>query len=414
MKRPRPTITPPDDPSSHSLAVAPTELAFPDDVEPAGIYIHVPFCRGRCIYCGFSTNPHDPDLEEPYVNGVIHELELWYGAEGRRFLPRGPIADTLYFGGGTPSLLRPDRIACIIEACRLHVSFPSAPEVTIEVNPATTTVSELRELRLAGVNRASLGIQSLNDEELRFMGRPHTSQEALAAYEALRSAGFENISVDLIAGMPGREVGSVLKSLRHVIALEPEHLSIYLLEVKEGTPLDRLIRSGAVPEPDEESTADAYEEICATAEAAGYEQYEISNFARRGRYALHNLKYWEDAIFLGLGPGAHGMTGRHRYANSDDLDRYGAAVRDGRLPFASVTELTPLTRFKDALIMGLRLVRGVKLTALGDRYKIDASAFVRATIGDLNASDLFRIESEVLTLTPRGRLLSNVIFSRWV
>lgn len=404
----------PDDSFSPKLVHTPIEPRLPGDAGPAGIYIHVPFCKGRCIYCGFATNLYDPDLVCRYVHGVLREIELWNDSDGKDLLPPVMTVDTLYFGGGTPSLLKPDQIAVLIEACRSCFSLSSEPEVTIEVNPATATRAELRELRLAGVNRASLGVQSLDDEELRFMGRPHSSRDALQAYEDLRRAGFENISVDLIAGMPNSDGRSVLESLRQVIALGPEHLSIYLLEVKEGTALDVSIRAGSVPAPDDDLAADLYEAICSMAEESGYEQYEISNFARGGKFALHNLKYWQDAVFLGLGPGAHGMTGRRRYANLSDLDSYDSSIRQGRLPLATVTELTALSRFKDAMIMGLRLVRGVNLSILGDRYGIDAAAFVDETIGDLESAGLFQIQSEVLTLTPRGRLLSNVIFSRWV
>lgn len=392
----------------------PPQPALPDDVEPIGIYIHVPFCKGRCIYCGFTTNPHDPALEDRYVEGVRREIGLWTEAEGRGFLPKEVTANTLYFGGGTPSILRPDHISELIETCRSHMPFLSDAEVTVEMNPATVTRAELQELRQAGVNRVSLGVQSLDDEELRFMGRPHSSADAIAAYEDLRNAGFENISVDLIAGMPGSDGRSVLQSLLRVIALAPEHLSIYLLEVKEGTTLELMIRSGSIPTPDDDLAADLYESICSKAEESGYEQYEISNFARNGRVAAHNSKYWEDKVFLGLGPGAHGMTGRRRYANVKNLNKYDASVRNGRLPLSTVSDLTPWSRFKDAMIMGLRLVRGVNLTTLGKRYGIDAVAFVRETIGDLESAGLFRFENEVLSLTDRGRLLSNVVFARWV
>lgn len=405
---------PPDESSSTAILRVGTKPSLPHDEGPAGIYIHVPFCKGRCIYCGFTTNLYDPDSVDRYVRGVLREMELWNASEGKEFLPPGTTADTLYFGGGTPSLLKPNQISTLIEVCRSYFSLSSEPEVTIEVNPATATRAELRELRLEGVNRVSLGVQSFDDEDLRFMGRLHSSQDAYRAYEDLRQAGFENISVDLIAGMPNSDGTSVLNTLKQAIALGPEHLSIYLLEIKEGTALDALIGTGAVPAPDDDLAADLYEAICSIAAESRYEQYEISNFAREGKFALHNLKYWQDSIFLGLGPGAHGMTGRRRYANLSDLKAYDASIRRDRLPLATVTELTALSRFKDAMIMGLRLVRGVNLAILGDRYGIDAAAFVVKTISDLESHGLFQIENGVLTLTPRGRLLSNVIFSRWV
>ncbi len=387
---------------------------FPPDDSPAGLYIHVPFCRNRCCYCGFVTNPYHADCEKPYVDALVGEMKLRAGGGGPNLLPQDLLFDTLYFGGGTPSLLRPESVSELVHACTSLFRVVESPEITLEVNPGTATRPALREIRLAGVNRISLGIQSLNDDELLCMGRPHTALDAVAAFNDLRAAGFDNISVDLIAGFPGQSVDSVSGSLRRVFDLEPEHLSIYLVDIKSGSRLEVMIREGELPAPDDDLAADLYDFICEAATKAGYEHYEISNFARDGCLSRHNLKYWQDKIYLGVGTSAHGMTGRHRYANSESLEEYEDAVRKGRLPLASLTELTPEGRFKDALIMGLRLVKGIDLDLLGERYGIDAVTFVRDTVGDLDRSGLFRFEGNTLLLTHRGRLLSNIVFSRWV
>ena len=333
---------------------------------------------------------------------------------GKELVPQGPAFDTIYFGGGTPSLLRPESISEIIRECTSLFRVADSPEITLEVNPATATRPAFREIRLLGVNRVSLGIQSLNDDELLCMGRPHNASEAVSAFHDLRAAGFDNISVDLMAGFPGQTVKSVAGSMERVLDLQPENLSIYLLEVKLGTPLEALIRDGNMPSHDEDLAADMYDYLCGEAARNGYEQYEISNFARNGHYSRHNLKYWQDTIYFGFGAGAQGMTGTLRYANSESLQEYEDAICQGRLPSASLTELTPETRFKDALIMGLRLCKGVDLRLLGERYGIDALAFVEDTVGDLDHSGLFGFDGDTLFLTHRGRLLSNVIFSRWV
>ncbi len=386
---------------------------FPQDTAPIGIYIHVPFCSGRCSYCGFVTNQYDPALEESFVRAVLKEIEL-------RSRPDSMIGglnsevDTIYLGGGTPSILRPENIATVIDRCKDNFRTTSDLEITIEANPATVDLNGLKHLRVAGVNRISLGIQSFDDNELADMGRRHAASDGLAVFRNARTAGFENISIDLIAGFPDQSLASVRRNLSTALELEPEHLSIYLLEVKEGTELEARIRSGQVQVPDDDLAATLYEYICETVVGAGYEHYEISNFARPGRVSRHNLKYWEDDIYVAFGPGAHGMTGRNRYVNIEDLNKYAAFVSENKTPFSSLTELTPEIRFKDALIMGTRLVAGLDLQFLGERYNVNAEEFVRASIGDLSDSGLFKIEARKLILTARGRLLSNIIFSRWV
>jgi len=387
---------------------------WPSDDRLMGVYLHIPFCMGRCAYCAFVTNPHDPAGEELYVRSLLREMDLWAAAPADGDSIRHVAVDSIYLGGGTPSIVRTDLLVELIDACMAHFRIADEPEITVEVNPATAALDEIRELRIAGVNRVSLGVQSLDDEELRRMGRGHTAREAIRTFNDLRRAGFNNISVDLIAGFPQQSLSGFLNSLRGVIELRPEHLSVYLLELKDASELQRQIVSGEVPLPDDDLTATMYEELCSGADAAGYEQYEISNFALEGRRCRHNLKYWSDEIFLGLGAGAHGMTGRTRYANLESLAQYAAALESGELPFHSVTRMTPETRFKDALIMGLRLVEGLDMGLMGGRYGVDVRSFVMETAGDLCSAGLFVMEGDNLALTPKGRLLSNTLFSRWV
>jgi len=322
--------------------------------------------------------------------------------------------DTIYFGGGTPSTLRPEHIAEVVDLCMSGFRVDPSAEITLEINPATVSRGGLIALRQAGVNRVSLGVQSLNDHELAAMGRSHTAREALETFGELRSAGFDNISVDLIAGFPGQSRPSLAATVRAVVELAPEHVSVYLLEIKEGTRLDALIRSGSMARPDDDLAVDLYEDMRSQLSEAGYVHYEISNFALDGYCSRHNLKYWQDAIYLGLGPGAHGMDGRRRYANITDLKDYFSVLDRGALPFDSVTTLTPWGRFKDALIMGARLVRGLDLKRLGQRYGIDAIEYVESTACDLREAGLFWLEGDVLVLTDRGRLISNTLFARWV
>jgi oxygen-independent coproporphyrinogen-3 oxidase len=390
------------------------DASFPVDDQPVGIYIHIPFCRKRCNYCAFVTNPHNPALEKRYAESVIQEMSLWrqMGPEAQSLQCKG--ADTVYFGGGTPSLIGSDLLIRLLITCRETIGVAEESEISLEINPATADLASLRELRRSGFNRASLGVQSLQDRELALMGRLHSAKDAIRAFEDLRAAGFDNVSVDLIAGYPGQSPDSIRTTLERVVELGPDHLSVYLLELKEGTELDKQIRRGDVPPIDEDLAADMYEEFCSCASTAGYVQYEISNFAGQGKVCRHNLKYWQDEIYLGFGAGAHGMTGRTRYANIEDLAEYKNSVKSGRLPLASLTQMRPETRFKDALIMGLRLVEGLNLSVLGERYGVEARSFVLETIGDLLEAGLLALNGDRVSLTPRGRLLSNIVFSRWI
>ena len=282
---------------------------LPQDTDPIGIYIHIPFCSGRCIYCGFITNLHDRALEETYIQSLLKEIELWSLPESLINSSRSPEVDTIYLGGGTPSILGTKNIAALIDKCRDKFRTVSDLEITIEANPGTIDLNKLKDLREAGVNRISLGIQSFDDNELGAMGRRHSASDGLAVFKRARKAGFDNISLDLIAGFPGQSLASMHRNLLMALEQEPEHLSVYLLEVKEGTALEACIRNGQVQAPDDDLTAMLYEHICETVVKAGYEHYEISNFARPGRVSRHNLKYWQDCIYIALGAGGHGMTG---------------------------------------------------------------------------------------------------------
>ncbi len=385
---------------------------FSRDEASAGLYIHVPFCVARCSYCGFVSNIHGSELKALYLRSVAKEIEL----RARDCVASGSSleCDTIYFGGGTPSLLLPEEIDALIHVCREYFAISDCAEITMEMNPGTIDLRVLSGFRSVGVNRASLGIQSFVDTELVAMGRLHDSAQAISAYLDMRRAGFDNVSIDLIAGFPGQTVDSVCHSLKLILGLRPEHLSAYLLEVKDGTRLAEMIESKQFSTPDDDVVADMYDAICVMTLQAGYEHYEISNFALPGRFSGHNMKYWTDRVYLGFGPGAHGMTGHQRYANLEDLDLYERALSNGSLPVLMVSEIVPEVRFKDAMIMGLRLVNGIDMDIMSDCYGVDVKDFVLQTIGDLQPAGLCEIKGNMLSLTPRGRLLSNVVFSRWV
>ena len=253
----------------------------------AGVYIHIPFCRARCSYCDFATGAYEGALAGRYVRALVEEIERF--AEGRS--GGAPAADTIYFGGGTPSLLASEQVAHILKTVRRTFRVVRDAEVTLELNPGTVTLEQLRALRALGVNRVSFGAQTFDDRELRRLGRTHTADDVRRTFHELREAGFTNVSFDLIAGLPGQTLAAWSRNLDEALALRPEHLSLYLLEVHEGTPLAEQLRRGRWPYPDADLAAEMYLHMLDRAHAAGYAQYEISNFCLPGRESRHNTKY---------------------------------------------------------------------------------------------------------------------------
>lgn len=375
--------------------------------DPIGIYVHIPFCLSRCSYCAFVSNIYNPLLDPLYVRSLKREINL------RSDL--GLPVDTIYFGGGTPSLFCPSSLSSIIDT--VSKSFRLLPnlEITIEANPATLDPVKLREFKSIGINRLSLGVQSFFDSDLRRLGRRHSAEDAKTSYDWVRKAGFQNVSIDLMAGYPGQSEESLRQNLKHVRNLEVEHLSIYLLEVKDGTALCREIENGLMESPDPDKAAEMYELICGYAEAMGLCQYEISNFARPGFESKHNLKYWSDGLYVGVGSGAHGMLGHCRYENIRDIEEYCRATENDSLPVSGSTELDKMSRLKDALIMGARLNRGLDLRRLSIRYDFDVKNYVIKSVHHLANEGLFELDGDaVFRLTSRGRLLSNIVFENWL
>lgn len=387
---------------------------LPDDSVPVGVYIHIPFCLSRCNYCAFVSYTFSPKMEDGYVEAVIKEINS--ACMSPLFSEsRFPKAfDTIYIGGGTPSVFKPGNIKRLIDAIETNFQPVNPLEITVEINPRTYSEAEFQRLREAGVNRISIGAQSLNDQELGSMNRSHKSSNFLKVFEDARSAGFDNISVDLLAGYPGQTLKSFLHSLKGIVELDPEHISVYMFEVKSGSSIESIIKMNQNCVVDDDVMADMYETVCAELSLEGFEQYEISNFCKPGMESRHNLKYWSDQIFLGFGVAAHGMVGTMRYSNVVDLDNYLEAIHCNGNIIESCVELDPLTRFKDAMIMGLRKNQGVNLSDMNFRYSFDCRRFVKEILNDLKDAELFVIENDVIRLTSRGRLLSNIVLSRFV
>jgi len=379
-------------------------------MDRAGIYIHVPFCRSRCSYCDFATGAYEGALAERYVRALVREIGAFDGAGARAEI------DTVYFGGGTPSLLTPAQVSRVLEAVGRRFEMDAHAEVTLEMNPGTVTPEGLGRLREAGVNRASFGAQTFDDGELKRLGRTHTSDDTRRTLAALRDAGFDNLSFDLIAGLPGQTLEAWERNLEAALALAPEHLSLYLLEVHEGTPLAEQIREGRYAAPDPDLAAEMYRLMVARTAAAGYEQYEISNFCVPGRESRHNVKYWAGAPYFGFGCSAHSYDGRaSRWSNERDARRYVALVEEKGSAVVARDELDERASSAEALFLGLRLLaRGVDLAAHSARYRRDVRAEYAADLARFGEAGLVKLDGDVLRLTPEGALLSNEVFSAFV
>jgi oxygen-independent coproporphyrinogen-3 oxidase len=380
------------------------------DMSLAGVYIHIPFCRSRCSYCDFATGTYEGALADAYVRALAREISSFDAAAAADEI------DTIYFGGGTPSLLTPAQLARLLDAVKGRFRVAADAEVTLEMNPGTVTPDTLGELRRLGVNRASFGLQTFDDEQLGRLGRTHTADDARRTLRHLREAGFANISFDLIAGLPEQTLDDWSRNLEEALRLAPEHLSLYLLEIHEGTPLAEHIRRGMWRAPDPDLAAEMYRLLAARTAAAGYEHYEISNFARPRRESRHNLKYWTGAPVYGFGCSAHSFDGRRtRWSNERDARAYVALVEGGRGAIVERTELDERGAAAESLFLGLRLLgRGVDLAEHRARFRRDVRACYAADLRRFDEAGLVRFDGDVLRLTPAGALLSNEVFAAFV
>ena len=378
------------------------------ETSKTGIYVHIPFCAAICNYCNFNRGLHEDGLRQRYVDALIADI--------RSFADPSIHADTVFFGGGTPSLLTASELRRIIQACRDSFDLSPDAEITVEANPESATEETLEGFRAAGANRLSFGVQSFRDEELARLGRLHSSGTARHAVRLARAAGFDNLSLDLMMWLPGQSTAEWLASVDALIDQQPDHASLYLLEIYPNAPLrDEMARSGWSVAPDDDAAA-MYLEGLARLDRAGFEQYEISNVARpAGRRSRHNLKYWQEGDWLGFGCGAHATFRGERWrtvsATGEYIDRI-AARQDVRLDRRT---LGADERLEEALFMGLRLVDGLDLGGLHRRYGIDIWARYGSDLSSyLSAGLLIHEPGRRLALTRDGMLLANDVMSVFI
>lgn len=382
-----------------------------------GIYVQVPFCQAKCTYCNFATSVLSPEIYEPYVDALCREIRghavLYRGADlaGWDPAPRFEI-DTLYVGGGTPSLLHPQCLGRIAEA--VSQTFPGTiKEATLEADPETVTDERAVAWRAVGFQRISLGAQSFHDAELKSVGRRHRRADIYAAIACLAAAGFDNISLDLIAGLPHQTMESWQASLDQLLRLAPVHVSIYILELDEASRLGREAfsggrRYGVDSLPSDNQMADFYESACVRLSDAGYDHYEISNWAIPGSRSRHNLKYWRREPYLGFGAGAHSFDGIERWANSHDPAAYMAAIRGGRLALESRETVDSRQALEEELFLGLRQLDGIDLNAIESRYRVRLADRVNPLV----AEGLVEAAAGRLRLAPSRLAVSNEVFVR--
>lgn len=371
----------------------------------SGVYLHIPFCRSRCSYCDFATEVYkSPQIVESYVSALLKEIEF--------FTDSKVVADTIYFGGGTPSLLAPAQLEKILEIIYKNFSVAAGAEITMEMNPATVTEETLRAYKNLGVNRASFGAQTFDDAELRRLGRRHTAADVRATIELLRAANYTNVSFDLIAGLPGQTLEDWERNLDEALKLQPEHLSLYLLEIHEATPLAEQIRRGRQPLPDEELAAAMYELMLEKTALKNYRQYEISNFCQPNYESRHNSKYWTLSPVFGFGCSAHSFDGtRRRYANERDTAEYVSLIERENSAIVHEEEIDAASEF---IFLGLRLTRGVDLIEYERRFGIRLTEKYAEDLRRLESLDLIEFADRRLRLTTRGFLFSNEVFAAFV
>jgi putative oxygen-independent coproporphyrinogen III oxidase len=373
----------------------------------AGLYVHIPFCSSRCSYCDFATGIYQSELAAAYVFALAREI--------RSSAYNGANVDTIYFGGGTPSLLSPAQLDHLLSTLHDTFKIDAASEITLEINPGSADPEKLRAFRSLGINRASFGAQTFADAELAKLGRSHCAADTLKTFADLRRAGFANVSFDLIAGLPGQTLEGWRRNISQALELGPEHLSFYLLEVHSGTPLAEHIRRGIQPEPDDDLAGVMYQWMLEQASEAGYEHYEISNLCRPGFHSRHNVKYWIAEPYYGFGCSAHSYDGQlRRWSNQRDVLKYVQTIESHQSPIVEEQQLTPADVRAEALFLGMRLMQGVDMHRYRESFGVDLRDEHGEELDRFCKAGLVEFDGDLIRLTRNGALLSNEVFAAFV
>ena len=379
-----------------------------------GIYIHIPFCKKKCYYCDFVSYANKQEKVKEYINCITKEIDSYlYELENYN-------VTTIYIGGGTPSFIDSIYIVNLLNKLRDKLKNNDTKwsniEITIEVNPGTVNLEKLKQYKEAGANRVSIGLQSSNDKLLKQLGRIHNYQEFLNTYQTARQVGFENINVDLMLGLPNQSIQDLRETIENVVKLTPEHISVYSLILEENTKMEQCIKSGKLELPDEEVERQMYWYVKNKLELNGYEQYEISNFSKKGRESKHNTNCWKQKEYIGLGIAAHSYINRKRYSNIEDLDKYIENIKANEIEKNRRThEIQTIDEAqKEYMILGLRTIKGVSIQEFKEEYGENPIYLFREELNELVNEDLLEIDSDFIRLTNKGLDLANLVFEEFV
>lgn len=389
---------------------------------PIALYLHIPFCETKCPYCDFNTYAAIEPLMPAYADALQAEIALW-GA-----LLHNPEVHSVFFGGGTPSYLPAAHIQRAMRTIRSAFRLQPDAEVTLEANPGDFTARKLAAYLACGVNRLSIGVQSFDDALLKILGRRHTAAAATAACRMAAAAGFRNISIDLMYGLPRQRLDQWQCTLDNALELAPPHISMYCLTLEGGTPMEQWTAQGKLPEPDPDLAADMYTAAQSEMAQAGYRHYEISNWAQPNMLSRHNLTYWRNEPYLGVGPGAHSYLCKRRFFNIKSPREYTRRMQSAAIPPHAASPLDAIEsvpvvedveridaplEMAETLMMGLRLDIGVSIDGFADRFGAPPARYYAPAIADLTALGLLHTQNAALRLTDRGRMMANQVFSRF-
>jgi oxygen-independent coproporphyrinogen III oxidase len=380
-------------------------------LETVSLYLHIPFCHTRCHYCDFNTYAGILPLREPYVRAVLTEIEL-AGKLAQHADGKPRRSRTIYFGGGTPSLLTVAQITRLLNACRKAFAVDEDAEITLEANPGTLSFQQLAGLRAAGVNRLSMGAQSFDAELLKTLGRIHSPGDIVQALHNAYAAGFTSINLDFMFGLPGQTMRHWQETLDQALALHPEHFSLYSLIIEEGTPFYTWTHEGRIAPADEDLCADMYEYADERLQTEGYENYEISNWALPGHQSRHNLTYWQNLPYLGMGAGAHSCFGGRRFSNILDPQKYINLLEKQQRPEAESETIDRVQEMSETAFLALRTAQGLHLPAFEERFAEPFTLFAGDRLRMVEEAGLLEQKQDWLRLSKRGRLLGNEVFLR--
>lgn len=372
-----------------------------------GVYLHIPFCIKKCFYCAFNSYPWQEELGIRIVEALKKEIEYW----GKELTPFPFAVTTLFLGGGTPTCLRTEQLTAILECCYRHLPIVGEAEISLEANPGTVDRQKLDGLLKTGINRLSFGVQALDNNLLKALGRIHTKEEFWANYYLARELGFDNINLDLIFALPGQNLTQWKETLKQAVELNPEHLSTYNLVIEKGTVLAQTLEQGEIAPVDEELDLAMYQEAISFLQGKGYQHYEISNFAKPGLECKHNLVYWKNKEYLGLGPGAHSYWGQKRFANILSPLDYIQKLAKGERPLAQEETIDLDLEMGETMMQGLRLRQGINLAEFQQRFGLSLGEAYPVQLTKLKNLGLLVEEKSFLRLTQQGLYLANQVFA---